>query len=171
MRVRNARDAYLAENGFTVKAYDEPRTEASFLGIKFSVPNTQGHRVGIMFHDLHHVATGFGTDLVGEGEISAWEIRGGLRGLDAYVRSIVMTGSLAGWLLAPRRTAQARKVADGARRSLFDTTLSYEALLDLTVGELRAMLGVPSEGATSLPRRLHSYAPPRTSDRGNHAAA
>jgi len=79
--VRAGRDAYLDENGFTVAAYDEPRTQASFFGLDFSIPNTPAHRRAIVLHDLHHVATGYGTDLAGEGEISAWELRAGLRGL------------------------------------------------------------------------------------------
>ena len=66
--VRRARDAYLEENGFTVAAYDAPRTPANILGFTFSVPNPPRHRAAIMLHDLHHVATGFGTDLRGEGD-------------------------------------------------------------------------------------------------------
>jgi ubiquinone biosynthesis protein Coq4 len=34
-----------------------------------------------MLHDLHHVATGFGTDMIGEGEVSVWETRRRLRPL------------------------------------------------------------------------------------------
>jgi hypothetical protein len=33
MRVRDARDAYLAENGFTLAGYDAAWTEASLLGV------------------------------------------------------------------------------------------------------------------------------------------
>ena len=66
MRVRDARDAYLAENGFTTESYDAPTTAGSFLGVKFSVPNPPPHQRAIRLHDLHHVATGFGTDHAGE---------------------------------------------------------------------------------------------------------
>lgn len=162
MRVRDALDHYLAENGFTRAGYDAPRTDASFLGVRFSVPNTPGHRVGIMLHDLHHVATGFGTDIVGEGEVSAWEVRGGLRGLDAYVSSIVLAGTMAGFVTAPQRMLRATRVLAGPRHSLFGMKVPYEKLLDLTVGELRTMLGVPQEGAATSPRRLHAYAPKET---------
>ena len=62
---------YLDENGFTREHYAAPRTPASFLGIGFSVPNTPKHRWAIQLHDLHHVATGFGTNPAGEGQISA----------------------------------------------------------------------------------------------------
>jgi hypothetical protein len=168
MTVREARDAYLAENGFTVEAYDAKWTDASFIGVRFAVPNTPRHRLGIMLHDLHHVATGFGTDLVGEGEISAWEARRGLRALGPYVGGIVASGVLMGLLLAPRRTLRAFRGKRGCA-SLFplcalskaEFAKRYEELLGMTVGELRRALGVPDPGAADGPRGLHAYAPNR----------
>ncbi len=161
--VRSARDAYLAENGFTLEGYDDKWTGASFFGVALKVPNTKRHRWGIMLHDLHHVATGYGTDLVGEGEISAWELRG-IGKLGLYVGGIVAAGTLAGALLAPRRAIAAWR-AGRAARSLFelmpptDDHEAYERLLDLTVGELRARLGIPPEGLAQAPRKLHDFAP------------
>jgi hypothetical protein len=167
MTVREARDAYLAENGFTLKAYDDKWTDASFLGVRFRVPNTARHRVAIMLHDLHHVATGFGTDLAGEGEISAWEARLGLRPIGAYVGGIVLSGVMVGVALAPRRTWRAFRAARAAPASLFpigalppaEFQARYDALLDMTVGELRRQLGVPEAGIAEGPRKLHAFAP------------
>jgi hypothetical protein len=158
--VRRARDRYLAENGFTVAAYDDTWTEGWVFGIPIKVLNTPRHRWAIMLHDLHHVATGFGTDLAGEGEISVWEARRGLRPLGLYVALIVAVGSLTGVLLAPRRALAAWR-ASGRATSLFAscvTEADYEALLDLTVAELRVRLGVPEEGIATA-RALHSHAP------------
>lgn len=161
--VRRARDAYLAENGFTLEGYEDKWTSASFFGIPLKVPNTKRHRWAIKLHDLHHVATGYGTDLVGEGEISAWELRG-IGSLGLYVGSIVVAGTLAGAMLAPRRAIAAWRAARAAR-SLFELVppneydAAYDALLDRTVGELRARLGVPAEGLAREPRRLHDFAP------------
>ena len=91
-KVQAGLDVFLEENGYAFEDYDAPRTPASLLGISFSVPNTPRHRWAIMLHDLHHVATGFGTDARGEGEISAWEARRGLRGLGLYVGAIIVGG-------------------------------------------------------------------------------
>jgi len=157
--VRRARDAYLAENGFTVEAYDAKWTEASFFFLHFSVPNTKTHRWAIMMHDLHHVATGFGTDLVGEAEISAWEARRGLSGLGAYVASIVVVGALTGLVLGPRRTVAAWRASSSEVPSLFCDPSRYERLLAMTVGELRELLGVPRRGVFAGTRRLHPRAP------------
>jgi hypothetical protein len=170
MSVRAARDAYLAVNGFTALAYDAKWTDASFLGIKLRVPNTEKHRVSIMLHDLHHVATGFGTDLAGEGEISAWEARRGLGALGAYVGGIVASGVLLGFLFAPKRAVRAWRNSSlaGTSDSLFPLTLHedfaarYERLLAMTVGELRRELGVPADGVAHGPQGLHAYAPKPT---------
>lgn len=160
--VRRARDAYLAENGFTVEAYDAAWTDGSVLGIPLKVPNTPRHRWAIMRHDLHHVATGYGTDMIGEAEISAWELRGA-RELGLYVSTIVLFGALLGAVRAPLRTMAAFRAGKGARllyrRDEDQPDAAYDALLGLTVGELRALLGVPDDGVTTHPRALHTYAP------------
>lgn len=155
LSVREARDAYLAENGFDLAGYDAAWTDASFFGIPIAVPNTPAHRRALMAHDLHHVATGYGTDHVGEGEISAWEIGAGLRGTDLYVRSIVVVGALLGFVIAPARTLRAFRL--GRRcRSLFEA--DYATVLDLSVAALRERLAVPAD-AVPTTRGLHARAP------------
>ncbi len=160
MRVRDARDHYLAENAFTVAAYDDKWTQASFFGLSFAVPNTRTHRWAIMLHDLHHVATGFGTDLVGEAEISAWEVRGGLRALGPYVASLVLSGFTMGAIAWPKRTLRALRCSDGGP-ALWSREITYGRLLDMTVGDLRALLGIPQTGIASARRELHPKAPKR----------
>ena len=143
--VRNGRDAYLRANGFSVEAYAARWTPARILGIPFRVPNTPRHRWAIMLHDLHHVATGFATDLAGEAEISAWECRAGLRPLGLYTAVIVAGLALLGLLVAPRRTLRAWRVS--GRRSLFVLPgPAYDELLAMSVAELRALLRVPASG-------------------------
>jgi len=154
--VRQGLDAYLKENGFTREGYFAKTTDASLFGIGFTIPNTEAHRRAIMRHDLHHVATGFGTDLRGEAEISAWELARGIGGVGAYVTAIVWSVVLAGAAIAPLRMRRAVRAANG-RGSLFQVD-DYEGLLDLTIGELRARLGVPSAGLAGQ-RALHSKAP------------
>lgn len=57
-------------------------------------------------HDLHHVATGYGTTLVGEAEIGAWELASGCR--HYYVAWILNLGAVVtGLFLAPRRVVRA----------------------------------------------------------------
>jgi hypothetical protein len=161
--VQQGRDAYLAENGFTTQAYDERFTKATLLGIRFSVPNTPRHRWAIRLHDLHHVATGFGTDFVGEVEVSAWESAAGLRRLGLYTGGIVLGLALAGLFTAPRRALRAYRASK--RASLFGPDApEYEALLTLSIGELRERLGIPAVGLAHVPRALHPHAPASDSE-------
>jgi hypothetical protein len=158
MTVAEAREAYFAENAFTLASYDEKTTKAEVYGIPFAVPNTDLHRWALILHDLHHVATGFGTNLTGEGEISGWELgAGGMRSL-GWVASLVIMGALMGLVVAPRRTYTAWK-AGRKGRSLFREGADPERFLAMTLGELRAELGLPEEGLAALPRGLHWSAP------------
>jgi hypothetical protein len=157
--VERGRDAYLAENGFTVAAYEDAWTQASLWGLSLKIPNTPHHRWAIRLHDLHHVATGFGTDLTGEAEISAWEARRGLRGLDLYVGAIVSSLALGGLAFAPRRVRRAWDAAERGTTLFNEKQLEYAALLRMTVGELRELLGLPREGIARFPRKLHGLAP------------
>lgn len=154
LTVAEAREAYLAENEFTLAAYDDTLTKAEVYGIPFFVPNTELHRWALILHDLHHVATGFGTDLTGEAEISGWELgAGGLRSL-GWVAGIVIMGALMGLIVAPRRTYRAWK-AGREGRSLFRAGADPERFLAMTLGELRAELGLPEAGLAAHPRGLH----------------
>ncbi len=160
LAVRAGRDQYLTENGFTVAAYSAPFTPASFLGLRFSVPNTERHKWAIKLHDLHHVATGYGTDIIGEAEISAWEARRGVGSLGLYVGAIVVSLTLFGIAVAPRRTIRAWRASGANARSLFGRSdLDYEALLVRSIGDLRDELRIPRAGVAQQPRRLHTFAP------------
>jgi hypothetical protein len=159
LSVAEGLEAYLEENGFDRALYDSAWTPASLFGIPVPVPNTKKHRFAIMRHDLHHVATGFGTDPVGEAEISAWEARRGFGRIGLYTTGIVSGLVLLGLLLNPRRTVAALESGRGGR-NLFGGEVPYETLLSWTVGELRTHLGLPERGLAER-RALHDKAPAR----------
>jgi len=142
---RQAVDLYLRENGFDESNYDEPRGNVSFLGVPFTIPNPPSRQRAIRFHDLHHVATGYGTDLAGEAEISAWELRAGLGSISVYVRALVSTALILGIFVAPLRMARAYRAGKGAR-SFFANPRPVHELYAMNVDELRRALGVPENG-------------------------
>lgn len=157
MLVRDALDQYFARNGFTTEAYTAPTVEIPIGPVTVPLPNTEGRKKVVKLHDLHHLATGYGTDLVGEAEIGAWELRAGCVGLAAYVYNGMAVAM--GLLIAPVRTARAFLDARGAT-TLYRLGLDYESAMALEVLELRRRLGVKSEGmATRHPVRLHGKAP------------
>lgn len=161
-----ARDAYLRENGWTPETYDAPTTTATVLGFDVAIPNTETHRWAIRLHDLHHVATGYGTDATGEAEISAWELAGGLGRLDAYVSSLVFAGALYGLVHSPLRTLRAFRRGRRVRSLFFESRQeeAYQELLGLSVAQLRSRLGVETSSLRWAAsgrerRRLHARAP------------
>jgi hypothetical protein len=82
--MEEARNLYLAANGFSPRDYDAPTLAIGILGLSLKLPNTEGRKRVVPLHDLHHVLTGFGTDWVGEAEIGAWELRAGCNSFIAY---------------------------------------------------------------------------------------
>ncbi len=149
---------YLGENGFSQSTYTERWASLPLpFGLHMKIPSPPSRGNALRMHDLHHVLTGYGTDLAGEAEISAWEVRGGLRGTGLYVGTIISSALLQGFVSAPVRTVQAGRRAQ-KQRTLFNRRTEYEALLDRKIGDVRIELGIPLEGAT-LERGLHLDAP------------
>jgi hypothetical protein len=139
--VRSARAAYFEHAGFPADggygaAWVKVKIAGRFVPL---FPNVAPRLRAVKLHDLHHIATGYDTSWTGEIEIAAWELASGCRSyLAAWVLNL---GSLAlGLVVAPRRLLRAWRRGRRSRnlyRGGFD-----EALLDRTVGQLRAELGL-----------------------------
>lgn len=156
LRVEQGLDAYLRANGFTVAGYAEPTAELSAGPFTFRVPNPPARQRAIAQHDVHHVLTGYGTDLVGEAEVGAWELGAGCT--TAFLYFINLTAALIGGLLAPRRVARAWLGARG-QSTLYRAGLAASEVSGLTIGELRGRLGIPDKGVADRPAALHAKAP------------
>ena len=109
------RDAFRSRNGI-VEA--DRRVEWIRLGpIPFPIPNPPVRRRALRIHDLHHLVTGYGTDLTGEFQVSGWECGAGLHDEPA-AWAFCPAGTLGGMFRCPRRTVAA--YARGRRsRTLF----------------------------------------------------
>ena len=148
---------YLDENGFSVSGYTEPTVELSAGPLRIKIPNGPARQRAIPLHDLHHVATGYGTDLAGEAEIGIWELRAGCN--NAFLKLINSAAVMGGLLIAPRRVWRAFRAARGAR-SLYLCDVTLAQLHAIKVSELRAMVRVPATGvAVAAERHLHAEAP------------
>jgi hypothetical protein len=137
--MREHRARYFAENGLGEAAYSARIFPVRVGPIRLPFPNP-----GLLpLHDLHHVLTGYGTGLVGEAEISAFELRTGCRSPIVFV--LCLGSILIGLLLAPRRVARAWKRSRGAQ-SLYRAGIPYEELLELELTALRKRLRMPEGG-------------------------
>jgi hypothetical protein len=145
--LREARARYFRENGFEEDGgYARAWVRVKLGPVPVVFPNTKGRRAVLLQHDLHHVATGYDTTLVGEGEIGAWELASGCR--HYYVAWILNLGAfVTGLFLAPRRVGRAFLLG---RRCTNLYHLGVDAdWPDETVGGLRRRLGL--ETPASLP--------------------
>ncbi|HEX8249321.1 MAG TPA: Coq4 family protein [Pyrinomonadaceae bacterium] len=137
--VKNSRDRYLAANSLSVESYGAKNFPLYLWKSTVYIPNP-----GFLhFHDLHHVVTGYGTGLVGEAEISAYELRGGY--YSTMILVLCLGAILIGIFISPKRIWRAWKRAKGAK-TLYHTEIPYEKLLEMRVADLRAHLGVERGG-------------------------
>lgn len=97
------------------------------------------HPGQLHWHDLHHVALGYEPDLVGEIEVSAFELRTGAA--NVVVLFLCLTAMTLGGLLAPRRTLRAFRAARVAR-NLYRCPVPHAQVLEWSLEELRAWMGV-----------------------------
>ena len=153
-----ALSAYFAENGFGENGgYTDAWVDFHLGPIPFPFPNTASRKRAVRFHDLHHLVTGYRTDVPGECEISAWEIGGGCRDFVAAWQ-LNLSGMGAGAFLWPRKTWEA--FLRGRQSNNFYDRAYDDALLSLKVGDARRELGLdrPLRPATATDVALYALA-------------
>lgn len=147
MSLRAARQRYFDANGFD-SSYSEKWVKLKAGPITFYMPNAEGRKRAVRFHDLHHIITGYQTDWAGECEISAYEIGGGC-GRFAWAWYLNLQAFLLWPFVAPRRALRAF-VRGRHARTLYHQGEFQDALLERSVGETRAALTLqhPTPAAT-----------------------
>jgi hypothetical protein len=143
----DALERFLSQYGFTRDEYSATTYWIEVFGRKLRLPNPRSRRVMVPLHDLHHIATGYSADLLGEAEIAAWELRVGCT--TPMLWFINTSAAVIGLLLAPRRTLRAFRAGAG-HITLYRLGLSHGEAVALTVGELRSRLRIP-EGGMGVP--------------------
>jgi len=138
-KVKVGRDRYLAQNNLQLSSYTNRKFPVYFFKWPIWLPNPGFLPV----HDLHHVVTGYKTGLVGEAEISAYELRGGCGSVMIFM--LCVGAIFFGVFVAPKRIWRAWRNSRGAQ-NLYRSAIPYETLLEMTVGDLRQQLGVPRNG-------------------------
>jgi len=141
--VRAVRLAYWRHNDFGEDGGESKKWEFFPMGpISMPIPNLEGRKRAIRYHDLHHLMTGYQTDFNGELEIASWEIGAGCGRL-WFAWAINLQGLMLGMMVNPRRFIRAW--ARGRRSTSLYGRPVDDALLDMTVARLRAEVHMPSE--------------------------
>jgi len=106
--------------------------------IPFAYPNTKSRKRLVLAHDLHHLLTAFGTDLIGEAELGGWELGTGLRDRSAVRYAIRVFGFMLPRFPGRLRTAfvRGRHCKNLLGHNLDDVTLAR------SVADLRRELGL-----------------------------
>ncbi|MEM6295427.1 MAG: hypothetical protein AAGA54_29405 [Myxococcota bacterium] len=149
-----ARASYFAENDFGDDGgYSKPTVTIYLFGIPVAFPNTEGRKRAVVYHDLHHITTGYATNNLGEAEISAWELGSGCTAFRAALVLNTM-GLMLGVFQSPRRV-YAAFVRGRRTRNLYGRDV--ETLLQRRVTEVRAELGL-DEVTTAAPGDARAFA-------------
>lgn len=143
-----ARTDYYRSNGFG----DDGGDSLDWVPLKIwrftiKIPNSKARKKAVKLHDLHHVVTGYQTNLRGESEIAAWELASGCRRMPAaFVLNIFALAI--GALIAPRLVLRAWARGRATRNLYAHDTV--DALLPQDVDSVRASLGL--DAASPAPR-------------------
>jgi hypothetical protein len=104
-------------------------------------PNFDARRKAVLWHDMHHLATGYSAaSILGESEIAAWEIAAGCSSYRAAY-FIDLSAVMLGIFINPWKVLKA--YARGKRTtSLYHDSISKEDALQHTVEEIRGLLNL-----------------------------
>jgi hypothetical protein len=157
--LREALDRYFATQSLPADGGYGDRWVPIRIGpFPFAYPNTAGRRRVAPAHDLHHVLTGYGTDLTGEGELAAWEIGAGCRDRTALQLELRVLGFALAW--CPGRLFRAF-LSGRQCRNLLGAACTDDAFLGRSVGSVREELGLernPPEPRSSDRRAFAGWA-------------
>ena len=113
------------------------RVKLEPLPLSFYIPNFGARQHALRLHDIHHLATGYQTNLAGEAEIAAWEIGGNCT---TYWAAWLLnfTAFCYGWVCLPRRVFRAF-VRGRCTRNLYHKRWRDGFLVE-TIGHMRRHL-------------------------------
>ena len=141
--LRQARQLYFEANGFPLDGGYEAKWVDFELGpIPMPFPNSDARRRAVKVHDLHHVLTGYRTDIFGEAEISAWELAAGCGNMVAAY-GLNLGGMALGMFISPRRTWRAW--VRGCQSGMLYRTPVDDTLLERKLGDVRSELGLDKQ--------------------------
>jgi hypothetical protein len=121
------------------------------------IPNPASRKKVIIFHDIHHLATGYQTNWKGEAEIGAWEVSSGC---EDYAAAWVLDSMTFAYGVVFFPFATYRAFIRGRRTSnLYKHIYTNEQLMTMSIPEIQSklMLDKPQTGPATT-REIISFA-------------
>jgi ubiquinone biosynthesis protein Coq4 len=104
----------------------------------FYYPNFDARRKAVLKHDIHHLLTGYSTNIKGEYEISAWEIASGCK---KYWAAFILDTSGLMLGIAFYFWGTLKAFSRGRRtKNLYDDRISDQQALNTNISDLRSQL-------------------------------
>ena len=138
MTLREARVNYFKANGFPEDGgYRRKWVPLKAGPVTLYLFNSEARKRAVPLHDIHHIVTGYKTDLIGEAEIAAWELAAGTH--DKYFAKFInLVAVFYGNFLSPRRLFTAYTLGRNSK-TLYSIEISTE-LLNISTEQLREEL-------------------------------
>lgn len=120
----------------------------SFL--KIYIPNWNDRRKAVLRHDIHHILTGYKSEILGEFEIAGWEIGSGC--MNYWAAYILNSGGLlVGLLVYPLPTFRAFIL--GCRTTnLYQVNMTDDEIKHTTIHDLKNQIGLTTNINGSNPK-------------------
>ncbi len=109
-------------------------------------PNTKARKRAILWHDIHHMATGYSGYWQGEVSIGAWEVSSGCA--DYYAAWFLDLGAVAVGLFLFPGLVYKGFIRGRRTLNLYSNMLSAEQAKSMTLGEVRKLLKLNIEDST-----------------------
>jgi hypothetical protein len=149
MPVKDALQLYFSKYHFADGGYNLKWFKIKIGPIYIPLPNTKGRIAAVKIHDIHHLLTEYKANLRGEAQIGGWELASGCgKHIEAWALNF---GSFSyGIIFFPRALFKAFLNGRAMTANLYYNITYNEALLNKTVGDLRAYTGVATPKKNSL---------------------
>ncbi|HLG35435.1 MAG TPA: hypothetical protein VI757_11190 [Bacteroidia bacterium] len=137
--ISNALDIYFTKENLGKDGGLDKRWAKIKVGkIYLPLPNTKARKKALVFHDIHHIVTGYDGDWKGEASIGAWEVASGCA--KYYVAWVLNLWAMAvGLFIYPKHVLRA--FVRGMRtQNLYHHSVPKEEALKMKVSELQKNL-------------------------------
>ena len=137
--IKDALNTFYKKNDFGVGGGANEKTAKIKIGRwNFIIPNTQGRKRALIFHDIHHLVAGYNVDFKGESEIGGWEIGSNCKG---YLTALFLNlmAFTAGVFIYPKRVFKSF-VRGRHSQNLYHNIIEKDELLTMSIKEIKTLL-------------------------------